>query len=173
MGLRFFKTGAFGGNLLEFGDTKHSFIPTSSPPLSIVSFFSPSLDVTQNISRRGRADSFCSDSSAVEAHLAERVSYLLYTSICYTGLIKCVLMQEYAHTHTRTQTPNVEGAQLLSITVPVTLESEVSLRRGGGACVCLQQQRVAGDCFIVLQISCQSTYSWPVGDIRGLSGRCE
>lgn len=26
---------------------------------------------------------------------------------------------------------------------------------------------------IVLQISCQSTSRWPVGDARGLSGRCE
>lgn len=61
------------------------------------SFSHPLWDVTQNISAHHEfqgADNFCSDSSAVDAHLAEGSAYLLYTSICYTGQIKCVLMQK-------------------------------------------------------------------------------
>lgn len=70
---------------------------------------SPPRDVTQHISTHHEfqgADSFCSDSSVVESHLVESFAYLLYTSICYTGPIKCVSMQKHPrrHTHTHTHT---------------------------------------------------------------------
>lgn len=145
----------------------------------------PPRDVTQHISTHHEfqgADSFCSESSVVESHLVESFAYLLYTSICYTGPIKCVSMQKHPrrHTHTHTHVTR-KTARQLSVAVPVTLVSEVSRERAE-VCVCVSfvymcvdvcRCKGGGRLSIVLQISWQSTSSWPAGDTRGLSGRCE
>lgn len=63
-----------------------------------MSSLSPLWDVTQNISTHHEfqgADNFCSDSSVVEPHLVESFAYLLYSSICYSGPIKCDSMQKH------------------------------------------------------------------------------
>lgn len=129
---------------------------------------------------------FCSDSSVVEPHLAESFAYLLYTSICYKGPIRCVSMQKRLRRRVRAHRRDKEAAWQLSIAVPVTLVREVrwgaiARERGWGmcacnsVCVCVDVCRSKGSRWlsIVLQISWQSTSSWPVGDTRGLSGRCE
>lgn len=85
-----------------------------------------------------------------------------------------------AHTHTHTHVTR-KTARQLSVAVPVTLVSEVSRERAE-VCVCVSfvymcvdvcRCKGGGRLSIVLQISWQSTSSWPAGDTRGLSGRCE
>ena len=104
-------------------------------------------------------------------------------SVMRARLSVCRCKSTYAdtHTHTHTHKKNMEKARQLSIAVPVTLVSEVSRERAE-VCVCVSfvymcvdvcWSKGGGRLSIVLQISWQSTSSWPAGGTRGLSGRCE
>lgn len=122
---------------------------------------------------------FCSDSSVAESHLAESLAYLLYTSICYAGPIKCVLMQErlrrHIHTHSNRTWRQVGSWAFHPCHFGKWREAACVCLCVLFTCSCVDVCRSKGCRWLsfVLQMSWQSTSSRPVGDTRGLSGRCK
>ena len=184
-------------NLWQCYVTKHRFIPATekgavySSVRYVIRFAAPGM--WPKTSLHLMSWQFCSDSSVVQAHLAESFAYLLYTSICYTGPIKCVLMPkrlcQHVHLYTN-RTRRCRGSWASTSLWSEVRQGSAERERGQGwgtrvpgctqVCLCVyvgyvQCVGVEGSRWlsIVLQISCQSTSSWPVGDTRGMSGRCE
>lgn len=143
----------------------------------------PPRDVTQNISTHHEFRA--ADNSAVTAVLPSHTwprafAYLLYTSICYTGSIKCISMQKHPRWCLNTHTYTHSWASLSLWRVMWGSDGRIERRRPRYTprplFTCLEMYigaRTAGDWCIVLQISWLSTSRWPLGEIRGLSGRCK
>ena len=182
------------GNLLEGCDTKHQLITARKEKVQRSSCalchpLPPPRDVTQHISTHHEfqgADNFCSDSSVVESHLVERFAYLLYTSICYAGPIKCVSMQKHLrrHTHTHTHTQKKHGeSSAAEHRRPCHFGKWSEQGEGWGMCVCVCPlftcvwtyvgAKVAGDCLLFYKLADSRPPAGPrvahVGWVAGVS----
>lgn len=155
-----------------------------------MSSFSAPWDVTQNISTHREfqdADNFAV-TAVLRSHTWRRA---LHTCCTLASVIRARLTvfwckspyaATYAHTNRTWRRLGSWASPSLSLAVKWGRE-----REGWGMCackcvpvclrvrVCMYVCRSKGSRWlsIVLQISWQSTSSWPVGDTRGLSGRCD
>lgn len=118
---------------LQCCDTTERKERCSSPLLRALCHRSyPPWDMTQNISTHHKfqaVGNFCSDSSVVEAHLAKRFAYLLYTSICF--IVQVFFFKHHARmlsTSPRTQRQlGKRASSLLSLCQQSETRSNISV----------------------------------------------